>query len=88
MNITEAFLEAAFIGWVVAIFLLNTGRAVKAIEVCKECSIFLNSIVVKLEEEIFNLLYIGIYTTIFRAYCLIPDHTEALIYGRKLLDVY
>ena len=46
MNITEAILEAAFIGWVVAIFLLNTGRALKAIEVCKECLIFLNNGVV------------------------------------------
>ena len=88
MNITEAILEAAFIGLVVAIFLLNTGRALKAIEVCKECLIFLNNRVVKIEGEIFNLLYIGIYQTIFSAYCLIPDHTEALIYGRKLLDVY
>ena len=88
MGITEGIFQAACTGLFVAIFLLNTGRPVKAIEVCKECSIFLNSIVVKLEEEIFNLLYIGTYTTIFRAYCLIPDHTEALIYGRKLLEIY
>ena len=88
MNISEAILEAAFIGWVVAIFLLNTGRALKAIEVCKECLIFLNNRVVKMEGEIFNLLYIGIYKTIFRASCLIPDHKDTLIYGRKLLDVY
>ena len=74
MNITEAILEAAFVGCVVAIFLLNTGRALKAIEVCKECLIFLNNRVVKMEGEIFNLLYIGIYKTIFSAYCLIPDH--------------
>ena len=38
--------------------------------------------------EIFNLLYSNIYETIFRVYCLIPDHTKALIYGRKLLDIY
>ena len=88
MNITEAILQAAFIGWAVAIFLLNTGRALKAIEVCKECLIFLNNRVVKMEGEIFNLLYIDIYKTIFRAYCLIPDHTEAVIYGRRLLDIY
>ena len=88
MNITEGILQAACTGLFFAIFLLNTGRPLKAIEVCKECSIFLNSILVKLEEEIFNLLYIGIYTTIFRAYCLIPDHTEALIYGRKLLEIH
>ena len=88
MNSTKDILEAVFIGLVVALFLLNTGRALKAIEVCKECLIFLNNRVLKMEGEIFNLLYIHIYRTIFRAYCLIPDHTEALIYGRKLLDIY
>ena len=88
MNITKDILEAVFIGLVVALFLLNTGRALKAIEVCKECLIFLNNRVLKMEGEIFNLLYIHIYRTIFRAHCLIPDHTEALIYGRQLLDIY
>ena len=88
MNITEDILQAVFIGLVVALFLLNTGRALKAIEVCKECLSFLNNRVVKMEGEISNLLYIGIYRTILKAYCLIPDHTEALIYGRKLLDIY
>ena len=88
MNITGHILKAVHIGIVVATFLLNTGRALKAIEVFKECLTFLNNRVVRMEEEIFNLLYITIYKTIFRSYCLIPDHTEALIYGRKLLDAY
>ena len=88
MNITGDILHAGFIGLVVAIFLLNTGRAVRAIGVCKECLIFLNSRVMKMEGEIFNSIHIAIYDTIFSAYCLIPDPTEALIYGRKLLDIY
>ena len=46
MNMTEAILQAVFIGLVVAVFLLNTGRALKAIEVCKECLSFLNNRVV------------------------------------------
>ena len=88
MNI-DHILQAIFIGLVVATFLLNTGRAQKAIEVCRECLIFLNHDVLKKETDIFNLLHIiNIYKTIFRAYCLIPDHTKALIYGRKLLDIY
>ena len=86
MNITEFTLQAIFIGMVVATFLLKTGRALKAIEVCKESLIFLNNRVVKMEGKI--LVYMGVYRTIFKAYCLIPDHTEALIYGRKLLDIY
>ena len=88
MNITKDILQAVVIGLLVAVFLLNTGRALKAIRVCKECLSFLNNRVVKMEGEIFNLLYISIYRIIFKAYCLIPDHTEALIYGRKLLNIY
>ena len=87
MSIVEDILQTVSIGLIVAFFLLNTGRAPKAIEVCKECLIFVNN-GVKMEGEIFNLLYIGIYITIFQAYCLIHDHTEALIYGRKLLAIY
>ena len=78
----------AFFGLVVATFLLNTGRPLKATEVCKECLILLNQKVLKTEEEIFNVLLIGIYETIFRANCLISDHREALIFGRKLFDIY
>ena len=72
MNTIEDILQAAFIGFVVANFLLNTGCALKAIEVCKECLIILFSRVVKMQGEIFNLLYISIYTTIFRAYFFYP----------------
>ena len=71
-----------------ATFLLNTGRARKTTKVCKECLIFLNDKVLNTEGELSNLLHIGIYQTIFRAYCIIPDHTKAQIYGRKLLDIY
>ena len=86
-NITD-ILQAISIGLVVATFLLNTGRGLKAIDVSKECFIFLNNGVVKTEAEMFKLINIFIYNTIFRAYCLIPDYKKALIHGRKLLDIY
>ena len=85
-NITD-IVEAIFIGLVVATFLLNTGRGLKAIDVCKECLIFLKQKVIK-GEEIFNLLNLAIYSIIFKAYCLIPDYTKALIYGRELCEIY
>lgn len=88
MTLIEDILRAVSIGLVVASFLLNTGLAIKAIGVCKECLIILNTKVLKMKDEIFNLSSMGIYRTIFRAYCLIPDHSEALIYGRKLLEIY
>jgi len=87
MNNIEDILQAIFTGLVVATFLHNTGRASKATEICKECLIFLNNKVLKREGDLSNLLNIKIYTTIFRAYCLIPDHEEAENYGRKLLHI-
>ena len=88
MNITQDILQAVSIGLVVAIFLLNIGCTPKAIEVCKECIVSLNKRVVKTEGKVLHFLYIGIYNVVFKAYCLLPDHTEALIYGRKLLEIY
>ena len=86
-NITD-ILQAISIGLVVATFLLNTGRCLNAIDVSKECFIFLNNGVVKTEADMFKLINIFIYKTIFRAYCLIPDYTNALIHGRELLEIY
>ena len=88
MNNIYDVLEAIFIGLPVAAFLVNTGRALEGSEICKECLIFLNDKGLKTKGEVFNLLHIGFHITIFRAYCLIPDHTKALIYGRKLLDIF
>ena len=88
MTIVKEILQTVSIGLVVAVFLLNAGRVRKAVEICKECLSFLNNRVLKMEGEIFNILYISIYNTAFKAFCLIPDHTEALIYGKKLLKIY
>ena len=88
MSIMTDILQAISIGLVVATFLLNTGRALKAIEVCQECLILLNNGVLKTGGEIFNFINIRMYQTILRAYCLIPDYTKALIYGKELLEIY
>ena len=86
-NITD-ILQAISIGLVIATFLLKTGRGLKAIDVCRECFIYLNNGILKTEAEILKLMNICIYQTIFRAYCLIPDYTKALIHGRELIDIY
>jgi len=88
MNNIGDILQAVFIGLVVAIFLLKTGRGLKAIEVCKECLILQNNDVLKTERETFNLLNTVLYKIIFEAYCAIPDYTKALSYGRQLLQIY
>lgn len=88
MNNQTDILQAISIGLVIASFLLNTGRGLKAIEVCKECLTFLNSEERKSGEERFNLINISIYQIVFKAYCLIPDYTRVLINGRELLEIY
>ena len=87
MGIITDILQAISIGLVVATFLLNTDRGLKAIEVCQECLICLNNEVLK-AGKLFNLINICIYQTFFNAYCHIPDYTKALIYGRELLEIY
>ena len=61
MNNIEDILQAVFIGLIAATFLVNTGRGLKAIEVCYECLIFLNHEALKAEREIFNSFNIRIY---------------------------
>ena len=80
----ENILYPIWIGVFVAIFLLNTGRGLKAIELCKECLIFLNDILGKKEEPVFKRINYLICKTMFLAYRLIPDYANAIEYGRKL----
>ena len=88
MNNLDCVFQVICVGLAVSTFLLNTGRGVKAIEVCKECLIFLNNEVLRKKEEKFvNLVSIAIYRRIFIAYCLIPDYTNAIKQGNQLLDI-
>ena len=57
MNSIMDILEAISIGMVVANFLLNTGRGLKAIEVCTECPILLNNVHLLLEEEVIFIFF-------------------------------
>ena len=88
MNDIEEVIQVVYIGLVAATFLLNTTRGLKAIELCKECLIFLNKEVLKKEEQFFNVLTTAIHRTIFNAYCLLSDYTYAIKYGRRLLVIY
>ena len=87
MNNIEDVIEAIFIGVVVANFLLNTGCHVKAIELCKECLTLQNE-KLKKGNRFVNVCIIGIYETLFNAYCVLPDYTNAIKYGRKILAIY
>ena len=57
MNDLDFLFQVICVGLVIGTFLVNTGRAVKAIEVYKECLIFLNDEVLRTKEEKFvNLI--------------------------------
>ncbi len=92
MNNIEEFTEAISIALVAAIFLLNTGRALKAIELCKEALVLLNNKALSIKQQFSKLMYqkyVGeIYETMFDAYCCIHDYKSAITYGRKLLVNY
>ena len=89
MNNLDYLFQIICVGLAIGAFLLNTGRAVKAIEVYKECLIFLNDEVLRKKEGKFaNLVGITIYRMLFMAYCLIHDYTNAVKHGKQLLEIY
>ena len=81
----EEITHAMYIGVVVATFLYMTGRARKAIELCKEELCNLESL--EKEKQFAKFLYEAIYKVLFAAYHHIRDYTNAIAYGRKLLAI-
>ena len=67
MNNQTDILPAISIGLVTASFLLNTGRRLKAIEVCKECLTFLNNEVQKTGEELITTRLKNILRKVLRS---------------------
>ena len=84
----EEIIQVISIALVVANFLLNTGRALKAIEVCKESLALLNDKALSIKQQFGKLLYGRIFYTMFTAYYRSHDIKNAITYGRKLLVIY
>ena len=76
------------IGPLVAFFLLTTGRGLKAIQLCKECLIFLDNKERRTPEIVLKPLKTLIYQTMFTAYYLIPDYKNAVKFSKDLLVLY
>ena len=87
MNDIEEIIQANYISVVVATFLYMTGRARKAIELCKESLVLLNNKALEEEKQFAKLLYEAIYKVLFATYLHIRDDTNAIAYGRKLLAI-
>ena len=83
-----AFISIALL---VALFLLNSDRIQKAIEICSECLILLNSTDHNSKDQFYAVplqFYSDIYTVLFSAYRHISDYMSAERYGRKLFVLY
>ncbi len=86
-NIGEA-IQAISIGLIVANFLLNTCRVLKAIELCKEGLFIFNNTVVTKEHQLITSFYKEIYLTLLQAFSVISDYTNAIKYAKKILHIY
>ena len=71
MNDIEEIIQAIYIGFVVATFLYMTGRAWKAIELCKESLVLQTKKAMEKEEQLDKLVCEAIYKVMFAAYLLI-----------------
>ena len=82
MDNPDEFLRAIIlIGQLVADFLLNTGRVLKAIDLLKECLLLLISTALAKEEEFVKF----VYRKIFYAYVRISDHRNGIDWGKRVL---
>ena len=88
MNYVEEIIQAISIALLIANFLLNTDRALKAIELCKESLDLLSNEVLSVAKPLRQRMYIKIYQTMFEAYHRVNDHTNAITCVRKLLNIY
>ena len=76
------------VGIVVATFLLNTGRGIKAIQLCTECWALLKQL--KKEEQFVELWTIEIFEVMLKVCSLMPDDTVeyAQEFTKKLAEIY
>ena len=91
-NLTpRAMVASANIALLVAVFLLNSDRIQKAIEICNECLILLNNTDQNRKDQFDSpqlQFYGAFYEVLFSAYRRISDYISAERCGKKLLVLY
>ena len=85
MDNVDEVLEAFHIGFIVAAFVLKTGRVPAAIKLFKECLILLKSKALEGERELLASIHECIFLQMFNGYVLMKDRTNAMECGRDLL---
>ena len=88
MNSVDDVMQVISIGLIVAVFLLNASRYLKAIELCKECLFILKDREGSKDEKLSKSLYTRIYLLIWNTCNLICDNAAAIKYAEKLLLIY
>ncbi|KAL9951467.1 hypothetical protein ACROYT_G044130 [Oculina patagonica] len=83
----DEIIQTISIGLIVAHFLINTGRGLKAIELCKECLFILDNTPLTKEAKEFKLLYRRIYRTMLLAYWLFDDYPNATKHATRFLSI-
>ena len=86
-NVDEV-IQVISIGLIVAGFLLNTRRYLKAIELCKECLLILKDGAVIIDENLTKSFYKRICFTMWKACRLLSDNTNAIKYGEMMVQIY
>ena len=84
MDHTSEILQTIYIGAVVATFLFNTGRIIKAVDIFNECLVLLDGKALETIKELTTPLVIDVYHQLFDGYTLMHDHTSAIECGKKL----
>ena len=87
MDNIDEILVAFFIATVVAYYLLDTRRVLKAIALFKECLILLNDKALEDEKELFRSAYLTISSAVMHGFYLANDLTSVLECGRTLLPL-
>ena len=78
-------LQAIKISIVVAIFLLKSGRILKAIRLFKESLILLSNKALRKKQELLKSVYIAVHYEMYNGYILINNHKSAIECGEKIL---
>ena len=85
MDSISEILQTIHIGAVVATFLFNTGRIIKAVDIFNECLVLLNGKALETIKELTTPLLIYVYRKLLDGYTRVYDHTRAIECGKKLL---
>ena len=77
-------LQTIQLGAVVATFLFNTGRIIKAVYIFNECLVLLNGKALETIKELTTPLVIYVCNKLLDGYTVMYDHTRAIECGKKL----